>query len=197
VAQAKAPAWYWDPSARHQWRYFDGAHWTEHVADNGVAATDPTGLDVVAKRRRRRLAILAMLVVPFAVLAIAVIVANTIEGARGVDPHDRLVTIRGHLADAGILCYDWSVSTPSGGFGPATTADGRCTLAGGDIIRIETFRENRDKDRPPCPRLEGNAYWVDISGLKSQSVVPRLAAALQASTVTSCTPEPGARGSGG
>jgi len=40
--------WYPDPVNRHQLRYWDGANWTEHVSDNGVAAIDPLqpkGLD--------------------------------------------------------------------------------------------------------------------------------------------------------
>ncbi|MCU1579200.1 MAG: hypothetical protein JWP19_1404 [Rhodoglobus sp.] len=35
------PAWNPDPTGRHEHRYWDGARWTEHVADNGVAAVDP------------------------------------------------------------------------------------------------------------------------------------------------------------
>jgi DNA polymerase-3 subunit epsilon len=39
-----SPGWYGDPSGRHQLRYFDGARWTEYVADNGVQARDdPSG----------------------------------------------------------------------------------------------------------------------------------------------------------
>ncbi len=45
-AAAAAPvagAWHPDPSGRHELRYYDGAAWTEHVSDQGVAATDPMG----------------------------------------------------------------------------------------------------------------------------------------------------------
>jgi uncharacterized membrane protein YhaH (DUF805 family) len=35
--------WYADPSGRHQYRYFDGAQWTEHVADDGRVRLDPLG----------------------------------------------------------------------------------------------------------------------------------------------------------
>lgn len=35
------PAWYPDPMGRHEFRYFDGAQWTEHVSNRGVAAIDP------------------------------------------------------------------------------------------------------------------------------------------------------------
>lgn len=35
------PAWYADPLARHDHRWWDGAAWTAHVADAGVAGTDP------------------------------------------------------------------------------------------------------------------------------------------------------------
>jgi hypothetical protein len=33
-------AWHPDPTARHQFRYWDGNGWTSHVSDNGVATTD-------------------------------------------------------------------------------------------------------------------------------------------------------------
>ena len=36
-----APGWYPDPHGRHQSRYWDGAAWTEHVADNGITGVDP------------------------------------------------------------------------------------------------------------------------------------------------------------
>jgi len=35
------PAWYADPLARHDHRWWDGAAWTAHVADGGVAGHDP------------------------------------------------------------------------------------------------------------------------------------------------------------
>jgi uncharacterized RDD family membrane protein YckC len=33
--------WAADPLGRHQYRYWDGAQWTEHVADDGMVANDP------------------------------------------------------------------------------------------------------------------------------------------------------------
>lgn len=35
------PAWAADPTGRHEHRYWDGAAWTHHVANGGVASTDP------------------------------------------------------------------------------------------------------------------------------------------------------------
>lgn len=35
------PGWFPDPTGRHDHRWWDGAAWTAHVADAGVAATDP------------------------------------------------------------------------------------------------------------------------------------------------------------
>ena len=32
--------WYADPTGRHQHRYWDGAAWTDHVADDGVRSID-------------------------------------------------------------------------------------------------------------------------------------------------------------
>lgn len=36
----QSSGWYPDPSRRHQHRYWDGAAWTAHVADGGVAGID-------------------------------------------------------------------------------------------------------------------------------------------------------------
>ena len=33
--------WYPDPMARHEYRYWDGARWTDEVADQGSATLDP------------------------------------------------------------------------------------------------------------------------------------------------------------
>jgi hypothetical protein len=35
------PDWYPDPANRYQYRYFDGALWTNHVSTNGEASIDP------------------------------------------------------------------------------------------------------------------------------------------------------------
>jgi hypothetical protein len=36
-----APAgWHPDPTGRHQYRWFDGVRWSNHVGDDGVASTD-------------------------------------------------------------------------------------------------------------------------------------------------------------
>jgi uncharacterized RDD family membrane protein YckC len=36
-----AGEWHPDPTGRHQYRYWDGARWTDHVADGGVSGFDP------------------------------------------------------------------------------------------------------------------------------------------------------------
>jgi uncharacterized RDD family membrane protein YckC len=33
--------WAADPLGRHEYRYWDGSQWTEHVSDNGIVGTDP------------------------------------------------------------------------------------------------------------------------------------------------------------
>jgi hypothetical protein len=35
------PGWRSDPTGRHQLRYWDGTHWSDHVADRGEQSTDP------------------------------------------------------------------------------------------------------------------------------------------------------------
>ncbi len=39
-ATARPPEWAPDPSLRHELRFWDGAQWTRHVSDGGVASTD-------------------------------------------------------------------------------------------------------------------------------------------------------------
>jgi Protein of unknown function (DUF2510) len=39
---SSSPAqWAEDPSGRNQWRWWDGWRWTDHVANDGTATTDP------------------------------------------------------------------------------------------------------------------------------------------------------------
>jgi uncharacterized RDD family membrane protein YckC len=40
-APTNPPRWAPDPLGRHQYRYWDGGAWTEHVADDGMNAVDP------------------------------------------------------------------------------------------------------------------------------------------------------------
>jgi HEAT repeat protein len=40
-AAVAPPAWYPDPVGRHEYRYWDGAAWTAHVADAGQQSVDP------------------------------------------------------------------------------------------------------------------------------------------------------------
>ena len=35
------PTWAPDPTGRHQWRWWGGAAWTDHVADEGRVGEDP------------------------------------------------------------------------------------------------------------------------------------------------------------
>lgn len=37
----REPEWYPDPFCRHEYRYFNGARWTDDVADNSVQSLDP------------------------------------------------------------------------------------------------------------------------------------------------------------
>ena len=41
MSDAHPANWYPDPRGRHELRYWDGGHWTEHVSDQGITGTDP------------------------------------------------------------------------------------------------------------------------------------------------------------
>ena len=41
VAATSPPRWFADPSGRHEYRYWDGEQWTEHVSDHGTSSVDP------------------------------------------------------------------------------------------------------------------------------------------------------------
>lgn len=43
AAAAPPAGWHSDPTLRHEQRYWDGAQWTEHVADAGQPSVDPEG----------------------------------------------------------------------------------------------------------------------------------------------------------
>jgi len=45
MSGAVSAGWLSDPSGQHQHRYWDGAQWTDQVADNGVQATDAGAAD--------------------------------------------------------------------------------------------------------------------------------------------------------
>lgn len=49
------PAWESDPTTRHEYRWWDGEEWTEHVADDGVQSLDPlTGAENLEPPKARR-----------------------------------------------------------------------------------------------------------------------------------------------
>ena len=47
--------WYPDPTTRHEYRYYDGTAWTDHVSDQGVTGTDPLQSPAPPKRLMDRL----------------------------------------------------------------------------------------------------------------------------------------------
>lgn len=54
VSALPPAAWYIDPAGRHQYRYWDGATWTDHVADNGAQSLDPLTATPVTRREARQ-----------------------------------------------------------------------------------------------------------------------------------------------
>jgi hypothetical protein len=41
MTSATPAGWFPDPAARHQFRYWDGVRWTEHVSNHGTVSSDP------------------------------------------------------------------------------------------------------------------------------------------------------------
>lgn len=38
---SRQPGWFRDPTARHEYRYWDGRHWTQHISNQGRPGLDP------------------------------------------------------------------------------------------------------------------------------------------------------------
>ena len=96
---------------------------------------------------------------------------------------DRMEDLHTAIEDAGIRCVEWSAGDMSGTIGTATVAEGTCELArDGGTLPIETFREDSDKYRPdaPCPRVEGEGFWIDTADVADPAVTEELANALDA-----------------
>lgn len=133
VTNPKDPSWYWDPSARHQSRYFDGTSWTAYVADDGIVATDAEGVEDVlrSQRRQRRVRrVVFWLVGATGVLAVLVVgvlwtAADQVDEA-GRPLVKRVEQVHAHLEERGLECRNLSVSGPA--FGASESAVGTCRL---------------------------------------------------------------------
>lgn len=121
-----------------------------------------------------------------AAFTVAFVVSSVIVEMRGIDPIQRIRDLHRTIEDAGIHCDQWDESIMSGTIGPTTVADGTCVLASGaGTLQIQTFREESDKHPPaaPCPRVEGDAFWIDTSDVTNPALVAELAEALDAEAV--------------
>ncbi len=187
MAYPDSPGWYWDPATRHQYRYFDGARWTEHVADNGIASTDLSGTTVLPQRRRFPRTIVALAIAAFAVPILLYVIAGIMFETQGVDPDNTLEAKKSLFSSAGVTCMKWSEGS-NDMVGVGASAWGTCTLPSGESFRITTFREESNKSAPaaPCPRVEGPRFWIDTSRVRDRATERRLAAALGGTVVTTC-----------
>ena len=75
--------WYPDPGGRHQYRFWNGKAWTDHVSDNGLIRSSPLANDQRANLRwYEPLLYVAILLLWFAVTAGVATVVNdhTLDG---------------------------------------------------------------------------------------------------------------------
>jgi hypothetical protein len=89
ISETMAPGWYPDPAGRHESRYWDGARWTEQIADAGVAGSDPGGLTPpspagpTAGGGGSRTGIMVVVVIVAALAAIAIGAFFVLQGGDG------------------------------------------------------------------------------------------------------------------
>lgn len=107
--------WRPDPTGRHELRYFDGAAFTDHVADGGVQSTDPgphmpaaaaPPPDVTGGKRPNRLPVIAAVVVALVVVVGLVTVLRDGGG-------DGFGTFDGEVADGGAGVHAISIDAGS------------------------------------------------------------------------------------
>jgi hypothetical protein len=118
--QLQASNWYPDPVRRHQYRYWNGTAWTEHVADAGRQSSDPltpvtpvTPVIVAAPPEKRHLLRNAAIAVGAVALGLTAVVGAPGAGAEGPalaappgarDPrHDLRTRHRGR--DRRVVCH--------------------------------------------------------------------------------------------
>lgn len=116
-----APGWYPDPQGEHQFRYWDGAAWTDHVHDEPAGAVaDPvatvaTASAAVAPRpagspplparpapdvrggTHSGLAWIVALVILVVVFVVSFLIASAVTGDDGGDGNSRTVSPRGSV----------------------------------------------------------------------------------------------------
>lgn len=153
------PGWHADPMGRHQFRYWDGSFWTDHVADGGTASIDPVVaaprpfvsgpapmLGQAVKRRRSKGPLIVGLVVVLALLAVGALFLIRRAGD-GSGTFARELEARGDTLRHPVQVPDDSVvlirvATDDGGFNPVIgfsgdpeTVDEYVDFFGSDAVR--------------------------------------------------------------
>jgi hypothetical protein len=96
--------WLADPTGRHQYRYWDGEHWTPHVASNGVQSIDDAGQALPNGRRLNPLALASLILSILVIGGIGSILAVTFGHQARRQIRDSHCTEKGSgLALAGLI----------------------------------------------------------------------------------------------
>jgi len=138
-----APGWYPDPTGRHQQRYWDGASWTQHVADAGGQGTDP--LDTKKAPRRRR--------------GMALIVVGGLLGLLGAAVAVSAATMRQPVVPAGTPSQVLSL--------PAMDGPGDLTSGGLIAYQVDPYGFDvtfSEKDVDPASTDTGTPFLQSIDG---------------------------------
>jgi actin-like ATPase involved in cell morphogenesis len=144
--------WQTDPTGRHEYRYWDGAGWSDDVSDSGVVSTDPmlsatpTAPPAGAVPLSRSTGARSRLPVIAAVVVVIALVGGffVLKGAGGGGGGNGLGTVNGHVNANGVFIHHVEVpkdsvllvkAIPQGNFDPILSV-------AADFPTIEQFKNN-------------------------------------------------------
>lgn len=152
-ATSKFARWSVDPTARHQYRYWDGRTWTEHVVDNGDFHVDSAPTSEPQRRRwvdawLPRAATIGMT----AVSALLVVAAfSTLQSIRKSEPTPAMTT-------APILAPQTPAADPQPR--QPTKQSDQVAVIGASCLPASSTALTADKSVTYCEHVQGTEFYV-------------------------------------